>query len=221
MGLANINQDEFDSVFELVIAVLFMSFGVFAIAMMQVALGPRLEVNSRVDKVQVSYETHTAEDPFYFTPYQAYMFAWNMDGLSDEPLMYRKSDADMTMDYNPTEYDDNDYQDVIKQGGVEVKDFVILSTHSISTGTMRNSWYSWRNRRITGGGKDATGQYKVRASVQSIINECYGGTRPGDYWNGTTGDRYHLEYTYNNVVSSTAVDGTTGRFAIWQLKHIN
>ena len=86
----NLNSDEFDTVFELIIAVAFMFIGVLAIIYMNGTLLDKSEVISYKDKVVVVRSAMNTEvnNPFRFTPYQAYMMAWHMDGKSYEPLSY-------------------------------------------------------------------------------------------------------------------------------------
>lgn len=97
MSTNNITSDEFDWLFEIVIAILFMSFGVFAISRMILQLDAQTEVTSRVDKVRVTEEYMEANEKlFEFTGYQAFMFSYMMDIYSPADLYYMQSQNAVT-----------------------------------------------------------------------------------------------------------------------------
>ena len=97
MSSNNITSDEFDWLFEIVIAILFMSFGVFAISRMILQLDAQTEVTSRVDKVRVTEEHMEANEKlFEFTGYQAFMFSYMMDIYSPADLYYMQSQNAVT-----------------------------------------------------------------------------------------------------------------------------
>lgn len=88
------NQFEFDGsevdhVFELIITVFFMFIGAVGISVFVNTLYHRVQLEPRVDKVQVQAADYYGENyPFVYTGYQAYMFAWMMDGSTDDSLAW-------------------------------------------------------------------------------------------------------------------------------------
>lgn len=88
MGDNNLNNEEFDHMLELIAAILFMAIGIIGIITMMRQFDVQTEINPRVDKVRVSSIDQEDKDPFWYTAYQAYMFAWMMDGHDKTALYY-------------------------------------------------------------------------------------------------------------------------------------
>lgn len=84
----SLSSDEFDWLVEIIVAILFMSVGIFGIVSMTRTLQKQTEVTSTVDKVTVSSVDQEEVYPFVYTGYQAYMFAWMMDGHDPTALMW-------------------------------------------------------------------------------------------------------------------------------------
>lgn len=97
MGGESIDSGEFDWLMEIIAAILFMSLGILGIVQMSITLARQTEVNTRVDKVRVSSIDQDDSNPFVFTGYQAYMFAWMMDGHDETALMWAAHDANDAM----------------------------------------------------------------------------------------------------------------------------
>lgn len=87
-SLGNVNHDEFDSIVELIIAILFMAFGITATVMMIRIMDAKTQIQSRVDKVEVNYKEVEDNNPFYFTGYEAYMFGWMLDTTADQSITW-------------------------------------------------------------------------------------------------------------------------------------
>ena len=130
--LNEIDSNEADFILELILAVVFMSIGIFGIILTVRAMTARVELTPRVDKVQVTDSTIRENNPFDFTGYQAYMFAWHMDGLSDTGVMW-------TAGY--------DYMDVATTlpSGIVSKQAAV-----INPSTNRSNFITYRNQIITG-----------------------------------------------------------------------
>ena len=177
MELGNINSDEFDTIMELFITILLMSFGLFAVMLM-------------LRKIEVNVNNKDAEDPYWFTPYQAYMFAWHMDEFSYESLSY------VCGEY-PTDYVNNSGQITSEQRldvGTKNKYTVTLSTID-ENGELIKQFTTWRNRTITGQG--TTGEVKsVKKSINSVLGNKPTKENIYNYYKGKYNKiLYHLELT--------------------------
>lgn len=201
--MSHINGDEFDTIVELIIAVVFMCFGAWAMASMVANLSVRVnDLGIKRDKIEMTSSQHESEDPFYFTGYQAYMFAWHMDDMSYEKLAW-VSNEDARLNSN-----DKDHVEL----GILDKD-----------GNMISQFYTWRNQMITGAGmgKDRSVKKVLNNTVngnQSQLVQLYRGklikTIPG----GSSGRlMYHLEltgdYTTGNDLGSDS--NTGGKMYRW------
>ena len=200
----NLNGDEIDSLIELIITILFMSFGIFATALMVRYLSAKVELVERDDKIVMSAEAADLEDPLWFTGYQAYMFAWHMDEMSDVPITWLGGNASSIMSGGKS----NDYVDGSSKTKVTIG---TLDEH----GETRPAFISWRNRTIVGSG------YAADCSVKKTI-----GTIGSDYGfyklyrgTGSPGCFYHLEltdkYTQNADLGSNP--NTGGKTFSWVL----
>lgn len=179
---SNLNSDEFDTVFELVIATLFMFFGVLAIVYMNSALLTKESVIYKVDKVAVtrSADNSQVNNPYRFTPYQAYMIAWHMDGRSFEPLSYVGS---------------NNTGDAYTDGVDEIHATIDPTNNS---NFLNRSFVTYRNQVITGkNGLEADHTLSVRKTMlrNSLIEAdetAY--WRQANSWNLILTDKYKLDY---------------------------
>lgn len=211
MGLGNINHDEFDTMFELVITMVFMAFGIFAMVSMVKNLSARVEINNAPDKIEVSYGEHVAEDPFYFTGYQAYMFAWHMDESSYESLSYVGGKV------IPSEaYLDNSLSS-------DSQPKVTLSVTD-TDGAVIPQFISWRNQMITGSGlgKDDSVKETINsvAPSKATIDNIY----KGDCVISGQQILWHLELTddylsTNDLGNSKLYGGKTFRWVLAPTYH--
>ena len=81
--------DEFDQLVEMVTAVFFMFIGFLGTAIMIRQLDPQVNNISAVDKVHMNTADFMGDNyPFQYTGYQAYMFAWMMDGEDETALTW-------------------------------------------------------------------------------------------------------------------------------------
>lgn len=88
-GEYEIDSNEFDHVIEMILAVFFMFIGAVGISVFVSTLYARVDLEPRVDKVQVTRADYYGENyPFKYTGFQAYMFAWMMDGSTDDSLAW-------------------------------------------------------------------------------------------------------------------------------------
>lgn len=199
MGLNELNHDEFDTVFELILCVIFMGIGIFAMSSMVRILSNKVEVNNPVDKIEISQSTHYAEDPFYFTGFQAYMFSWHMDEYSYVPITWLG--GDMIGTETTAKTDGTDFNHVT----ISVLD---------AAGKINSHFLSVRNQYITGVGmgKDRSVK-KTLASIvgtsadQAKVQQLY----QGNYRIGSDQLYLHLECTdkYTNG-SDLGTDLNTG-----------
>lgn len=174
--MGGLNTDEFETIFELIIAVILMSFGAWAMSRMVSNLSMRVnDLGLNQEKIEVTSTQHESEDPFYFTGYQAYMFAWHMEDLSYEPLAWVSDD---TARLNSSDK---------KHVEISVTD---------EYGKLITQFYTYRNQLITGAGlgKDRSVKKVMSTTVNNnqidLVN-LYRGT----YTVGSKKLRYHLELT--------------------------
>lgn len=181
---SNLNTDEFETIFELILSVIFMMFGVFSIASMTRIMVKNTELSKTPDKIEITTTTHYAEDPFWFTGYQAYMFAWHMDELSQESLSYVGGNEVVTPPNTPT----------ARLDGID-KNHVTLSVLQ-DDGTIMPQFLVWRNQMITGTGQGATRSVKntlasITAGTSYSLSDLYRGNIVRDSKNLM----FHLELT--------------------------
>lgn len=190
MGLDNINSDEFDTIMELFITILFMSFGLFAVVLMLRNMNSRVEIYDSPDKIEVNVDNKDAEDPYWFTPYQAYMFAWHMDEFSYESLSY-------VCGKYPTDYVNNSGQ-ITSEQRLDVgtkNDYTVTLSTIDENGELIKQFTTWRNRTITGQG--TTGEVKsVKKSINSVLGTNLTKDNIYKYYKGKYNKiLYHLELT--------------------------
>lgn len=192
-----LNSDEFETIFDLILCVIFMAFGVFAMVLMVKNLSTRVEILDRPDKIEVTHAQHITEDPYWFTGYQAYMFAWHMDELSYEPLSYIGGNAQVysATESNPVNIpsvhtDDNSNKSVT----LSVKD---------SSGNIIPQFLPWRNQMITGSGQGSSRSVKKSlASVASDNNVSLEGLYQGNVFASNKQLLFHLELTGDYKLNS-------------------
>lgn len=195
--MSNLNSDEFETIIELIVCVIFMAFGAWSMSRMVSNLSERVDVLEQVDKIQISSTEHEVEDPFYFTGYQAYMFGWHMDAMSYEDLHW----VGGSVDENPPHMidDDSDREHV----GIGV----------IKDGEIMSQFYTWRNQMITGAGQGTT------RSVKNTIASVVPPNLLKNLYRGKLDTFFHLELTGDYSISNDLGDdpNTGGKTFKWIL----
>lgn len=199
MGI--LNTDEFDTIMDLIIAILFMGFGMVAIVLMVTNLNKRIAIVDVPDKIEYRVSDREVLDPFYFTGYQAYMFAWHMDDLSYEPLCYVAWDNEVN-------------QELCMIDGYENSGTVRLSVLDES-GQVRSQFIPWRNQFIVGTG---LGEFN---NVKDVMADLWmtaftGDTRVEEMYKNSGSNKimWHLRLTdehkeYNNLGDDPNTGGKT------------
>lgn len=185
MGDNALNSDEFDSVFELIICILFMAFGILATSFMLKDMVANVEISGTPDKIEITSSTHYAEDPFWFTGYQAYMFSWHMDELSYESLSYVGGTIAPWG------------QSAARLDGTDNKHVTLCVLQP--DGSVMPQFLVWRNQMITGAGNGATSS--VKSTLASIVpSSNLRNLYTGNVHSGGQTLLFHLELTdaYNN-----------------------
>lgn len=189
-----LDNDEFDSLMDLIITVLFMAFGILATAFMCYYLSRRVEASTETDKIMYTYETYEQANTYEFTGYQAYMFSWCMDELSYEPLYWIGGNYSNIMSGSNLSSVNTD---------VDSDKWVCLST-LLDDGTVRPQFIPYRNRIIVGTG------FSTDKSVKSVINMSAGPNAKA-HFQGTNGLRYKLilsgDYRLNNDLGNHPTKG--------------
>lgn len=189
-----IDGDEFDFMLEIIIAIIFMSIGIFATIITVRTFTERVQMTPRVDKVEVNSNLIQENDPFDFTGYQAYMMAWHMDGLDDTTLMWTAGDTYMDI---PAATDSGEAE---KQATV------------IDPINHRSGFITFRNQMITGAriGKDKSVVDTLKACVPSgnktKLVQLYRGL--GDFANV----RMQLSLTGEHVNEKSPVYDFSGQY---------
>ena len=178
------DNDEFDSVMELIVTILFMAFGIFATALSTKYLTAKANLIEHDDKISITAEEHQANDPYWYTGYQAYMFAWHMDELSYESLTWLEGHAGSLGNEPPTTTARVDSTN---------KDHITIGILD-ENGQYRAQFIPWRNRSIVGTG------YAEDCNVKKTINTLANGVGIYDFYRGNSLDgvhkyEYHLELT--------------------------
>ncbi len=190
-GLGSLNSDEFETMFELVITIMFMAFGALAMSFMVKNMAERSALMNQPDKIEVEVGK-VEDDPFWFTGYQAYMFSWHMDELSYESLSWLGNGS---------------YTEAKSSAHTDGSDtyHVNLGVVDEETGEIIKQFYPWRNQRITGVGP--AGNLSVKKTIKSCAQSSesslvslYKGTLevPGT---GGKHKMFHLELTDDYTIS--------------------
>lgn len=195
----SLNGDEFDTIFEMVVCVMLMAFGAWATAMMVQTFSARTVYSNVPDKIEITNSVHYAEDPMWFTGYQAYMFAWHMDHLSYEDLYYVSEDPDLT--------------DMFVDSSVAANPpYVKLSVYTQDVNGKKillPQFYTWRNQMITGRQLGTTSSVKKTldsaagspdGTNQSLVEDLY----KGDYLVNSKHKLFHLELTDKTTLNKDA-----------------
>lgn len=203
--------EEFETIIELIVSIIFMSFCIFATAYMVAVISPRTAITYEADKL-TELSSYDVTDPTNLTGYQAYMMAWHMDNISEVPIMYMSTGTTI---HNPGTGNDADTDSCVTKD-----EHVIMSVLDRDINEVRSNFINWRNRHITGA-LLPTGY----SSVQSIVNNTASNLGLTDsekrfFWSGTgvaSKYRFHLEHTYLNMEAS---DASGRKDSIWQLNPI-
>ena len=185
MGNESLSSDEFDWLLELIIAVMFMALGIFGITKMILQLQVQTDVTSRVDKVRVSSIDLEEINPFVYTGYQAYMFAWLMDGHDDTELFWFPNENMVV-------------QDISLEGAVGAGGACYVSLDPLGTA---QGFIVKRNRAILGAGEYSN--FSVKKTLSCIANnddelvDIYRGTNDAPVW--------HLDFTDLHVDDKTTI----------------
>lgn len=179
--------DELDSFYELIGAIFLMLFCAFAIGFMATRMSSYINRYHHHDKIEVSANAAEIDNPFNYTGYEAYMFAWVMDPYSDVSITWLSSQNAMT--------DDNTNRHVT---------ISTLDEH----GNVLSNFIPYRNQLITGG------QVAADRNVKNVIRQVFPSNTHALYAGDTTkcNKYFHLVYTgdyTNNEVPDFAYDGTT------------
>lgn len=195
-----VSHDEFDYLMELIASILFMTIGIFGVVFMITQFNRQVELNPRVDKVRVSSIDQEDRDPFYFTAYQAYMFAYMMDG-HDKTALYWFS----TLPENPN-----------VGGAGTVKEAPSGSTFpgdgyyiGLCPAELANGFVVVRNRAIIGSQDYGGKSVKLTLSRANGNNE----NEVANDYRGLNGKRWHL------CLTDTYVDYETEEYA--DAAHLN
>jgi hypothetical protein len=194
--------------FELIIIIIFMSFGIWATTLMVKDMAAHVELSNHPDKIAITSTIHYAEDPFWYTGYQAYMFSWHMDELSDESLSYVGGSMSTGMASARLDGTDNNHVTLST-----------LTTDSSGNTTRITQFLTWRNQMITGTGNGSTKSVKkTLASLVSAnqLSKLYRGT----YLNSDgKALKFHLELTdsYSNNKDLGSSPTTGGKTFKWVL----
>lgn len=148
----HLNSEEFDWLMEIIMAVTFMIIGIIGVVHMVTTLQEQTAVTTRVDKVHVNSNSIEEDNPFVFTGYQAYMFAWMMDGHDSTELHW------------------------FSEEGLSVQDTRIEGAHfsgsgcyvSIDPGTNRSGFIVKRNRAIVGSNEYEN--YSVKKALSESVD---------------------------------------------------
>ena len=171
-----IGTSEVDSLFDLIITIIFMLFCAFGIARMVVVMNGIVQRYAREDKIEVTSELITQNDPFYYTGYQAYMFAWMMDPYSDQPLTWLGG---------------TDIPTHARTDGTDNEHVTIWTLDEY--GEVRPYFLAYRNQMISGAtvAADASVRSTLRSIAPSNVNALY----KGSYSDGYGNVYLHLEFT--------------------------
>ena len=191
-----LNEDEIDTILDLIVIVIFASFLLGSMVIMTQHMAKRVSIYTPTDKVVISSEEHERDDPMWFTGYQAYMFAWHMDEMSYEDLYWLGGTVGNT---------------TVKTDGTDTKHVKIGVLDD--TGNLRSQFYVWRNQMITGVGNGA------ERSVKKTLDSIAPSSRLADLYRGTysVADgpvKFHLEltgdYTIKDDLDENGIDPNAG-----------
>ena len=189
--IGEIDTSEFDWLFELIIAVLFMSFGIFATVTMTRIMDEKTQIEPRLDKVELSYDAMQSSNPFILSGYDAWMMAYFVDPTSDVSLtlaQHEPESGDATRDLDDT------------------SDCLAM----IDPYKHRDNFVTYRNTKLAGDFtyalshlpySDSESQY---SNVDDLRDDIY------------RAEKYYYELEYVNT-HNTTVEGTQNKWVL-QLK---
>lgn len=187
--IGEIDTSEFDWLFELIIAVLFMSFGIFATVTMTRIMDEKTQLEPRLDKVELSYDAMQSSNPFILSGYDAWMMAYLVDPTSDVSLtlaQHEPESGDATRDLD----DDSD------------------CLAMIDPYKHRDNFVTYRNTKLAGDFTYALSCIPNSESrysdIDKLRDEIYRSTK------------YYYELKYVNT-HNTTVEGTQNKWVL-QLK---
>lgn len=192
---ATMGSDELDSLMDIIVAIILMTFCAMSIAYMVVVMS-RISMHfHQKDKLEIAADAQSEMDPFYFTGYQAYTFAFMMDPYSDQPLTWLGGP---------------DYPVSSRIDGTDNYHVTICALDE--NGEVRPNFLAWRNQMITGGIASGQNGRDVKSVVRSPISvpyyQIYQGTATRNFGGVNKKLRWHLELTdqyinnYENVYSN-------------------
>lgn len=150
MNEYKVSHDEFEYITELIMAVLFLAIGIVGTVFMIRQFNRQAEINPRVDKVRVSSIDQSDISPFVYSGYQAYMFAWMMDGHDKTSLYWFAPNTEIS---NPNDTKGEGFI------GLEPAEYA-------------NGFLVIRNRAIIGAGEFE--QYSVKKALWNAANSAEG-----------------------------------------------
>lgn len=189
--IGEIDTSEFDWLFELIIAVLFMSFGIFATVTMTRIMDEKTQIEPRLDKVELSYDAMQESNPFILSGYDAWMMAYLVDPTSDVSLTLAQHEPEL----NDATRDLDDASDCLAM---------------IDPYKHRDNFVTYRNTKLAGDFTyalshlpydNSEGQY---SDIDKLRDQIY---RAEDYY-------YELEYVNTH---NTTAEGTQNKWVL-QLK---
>ena len=187
MGDESLNTGEFDLLLELVIAIMFMTVGIVGIVNMSRTLQKQTEVNSTIDKVTVSAVDQKEINPFVYTGYQAYMFAWMMDGHDNTAILWAAKNDDSTAYLTAT-------PSVGATHGNE--NYILLDPAKESAGFIVK-----RNRAIIGA--DEYEDMSVKQTVMHSVDNPSDTSKVVNMYKGLSDVEWKLDLTDNHIKAFT------------------
>ena len=150
MRFGRIGSEEFETILELIVEVLFMAVGIVFITLSMHNLSYRTRVLQRDDKMQVSDREILADYDFKYTGYQTYMFFKLLDGLCQEDLTVVNND--------PTWYSNRNFLNTDARNNYDPNCCVAAIEPSIQ----KLSFMTYKNMRLSGA---ADGKHRSVAEV--------------------------------------------------------
>lgn len=178
----SMGSEELDSLIDVLLAILFMIFCAFGTAYMVASMSRISQHYHTTDKLEIDADAQAEMDPFYFTGFQTYMFAYMMDPYSDQPLTWLGGP---------------DYPVTSRIDGTDNYHVTICALDT--NGEVRPNFLAWRNQMITGGtitggtGRDV--KSVVRSPIYTDYYRIYQGSATRNVNGVTKKLRWHLELT--------------------------
>lgn len=190
----DIGTDEFDSILELIIIVMFFSFSLFATNYMLDKLTIRADAHLLSDKVTTRIDITDLENPYQMTGYGAYMTAWIMSGDVDTKLGFVNDNA-VSLDADDANY--------------------VLITTRTDTGARRSNFSSYLSRLVTG----RNGAMEEKRSVKKVF-KSFTTTRPISVQDVYKSMLFTLELTDGYVFDEEVVTNDFGNVVERKKVHI-